>query len=1117
MRNISRALALSLERIFTGFALFVIILTLALPARAQEVTAAITGVVTDPSAAAVSGAKVTAKDLDRGTVYPTTTNADGFYTLPRIPVGRYEIRVENPGFQAAVKSPVVLQLNQNAKVDFQLQVGNVNQTVEVTSAAPVLQTETTQLGTVIDARTNVALPLATRNYVQLTLLAPGVVTNDPSTFTGAQATFTGGRPLVNGNREEANNFILDGMDNNQISENAVAYTPSVDAIEEFNMITQNASAEFGRFMGGIISVSTKSGTNQFHGDAFEFIRNDKLNANDWANNWNHLARPLLRWNEFGGAVGGPILHDKLFFFADYQGSRYDQPATSSAFTVLTTAERAGDFSQLLTQQGIQLVNPFTKVPIPGNNLAAAGLVSPQASAIVNSSLYPAPVNGNLTNNAFNTTHQYTNQDQGDIKVDWAASDKDHVFGRYSQGHIINPTTNSIPLLYNSTSTYPSYNGVLDYTKTFSPTFVNDARFGVNYIPVITGALSGAAISAQSVGIPGVPTTTLPGFVFTAGNLSTDQTTGIAFGNPEIYEEFADTVIQAEDTAIITKGAHSMHVGFQAFRERINTFYSGNAGIAGQFNFNGQYTGASEADFMAGLPKEVQGGISGGTWGQRATIFAAFFQDDWHVTPNLTLNLGLRWELHTPWVEVHDRQANFNEITGVEEFPGQGGFNRALYNQYNGITNFQPRIGFAWTPAGRKTVIRGAFTTSNFLEGTGTNLRLTLNPPFATEHDISYNPTQLPSTLAQGYTVFGSGVNPATEFVGTSIRLWDPNIRPAVSNQWNLTIQHQLGNSATLQAGYVGQRATHLMVPVYASQRILNPDGTVSPGYLAGNPTLLTELGAAKLTDSNGNQSYNALQASFQKRLSNGLEFQANYTWSKCMTDSIGYYGGAGQAAPASAYFQNTYNKPAEWGPCYYDAEHSFNGFVTYDIPFGRNRALGKNLNKVVNAIVGDWQINSILNFRGGLPLTIFNFEDSSGTHSAGARANCIAPAAVLGEMNAPTGGYQWFNPNAYAAPSDRGKVPGPPSFGSCGVGTVRGPGLHTADLSLSKLFTFTERQNLEFRAEAINFTNTPILNSPNTSLPGAIVSSGNFGLGNFGQITSSQGAREIQFGLKYNF
>src|ERR1700761_5006480 len=335
----------------------------------QEVTAAINGTVTDPSGGAVVGAKVTAKDLDRGTVYPTTSDSGGHYNLPRIPVGNYEVRVESTGFQAAVESPVVLVLNQVAKIDFQLKVGNVNQTVEVTAAAPVLQTETTQLGTILDARTNVTLPLATRNYNQLTLLAPGAVTTDPSEFTGAMTTFSSGRPYINGNREEANTYFLDGMNNDQVSENDVGFAPSVDAIQEFNLITQNASAEFGNFMGGIVSVITKSGTNQFHGAAFEFIRNDQLNANQWSNNFQDIARPLLRWNEFGGDVGGPIKKDKLFFFADYQGSRYDQPATGSPFTVLTAAERTGNFGSFCTEgftsgglcnnSAHQLYNPYS--------------------------------------------------------------------------------------------------------------------------------------------------------------------------------------------------------------------------------------------------------------------------------------------------------------------------------------------------------------------------------------------------------------------------------------------------------------------------------------------------------------------------------------------------------------------------------------------------------------------------------------------------------------------------------------------------------------------------------------------------------------------------------------
>ena len=329
------------------------------PAWGQQVTAAITGKITDPSGASVVEAKVTATDMDRGTVWPTVTNADGVYNLPRLPIGSYNVKVEKEGFQTAQSSGVVLQLNDNARLDFQLKVGSVSQSVEVTSAAPLLQTQATQLGQVIDSRTNVDLPLATRNYVQLTLLAPGSIHPDPSTFESGQTTASSGRPNVNGNREQANNFILDGLDNNQASDNLVGYAPAVDAIQEFNEITLNAPAEFGNFMGGIISATIKSGTNQFHGSAYEFFRNDVLNANSWSNNFEGAERPSTRWNNFGATFGGPIKKDKLFFFVDYQGSRLDTPTSISTTTLYTTAERTGNFSQLLTQATpIQLYNPF---------------------------------------------------------------------------------------------------------------------------------------------------------------------------------------------------------------------------------------------------------------------------------------------------------------------------------------------------------------------------------------------------------------------------------------------------------------------------------------------------------------------------------------------------------------------------------------------------------------------------------------------------------------------------------------------------------------------------------------------------------------------------------------
>ena len=1101
--------------------LIVAICALAGSAWGQQVSAAVTGTITDPSGAPIVGAKVAAKDLDRGVVFPTETNTLGVYNFPRLPIGRYQVRAEAPGFQSEVQPELTLDVNQTARVDFQMKIGQVSETVEVSSAAPILETETTQLSTVIDSNTTENLPLGSRNYAQLTLLAPGAVTPAPNGFTNGITTGLGpggndaSRPYINGNHEQANNFLLDGLDNNQVSDNLMGYTPNADAIAEFNMITQNASAEFGNFEGGIINTTLKSGTNQYHGDLFEFLRNNVLNANSWENNWNDLPKGALRWNQFGGVVGGPIKKDKLFFFADYQGQRLDYPTSLGVSSVMTAAERGGDFSAMLTASTpYQLTNPFDhNLPFPNNQIPLS-MIDPVAKNLFASGFYALPnttgTNNGLTNNYIYGSNSAINQDQGDIKMDYNLSTKDRISGRYSDLYANDPSANTFELQDNAFTYDNAHSGVANWTHTFGTNIVNEARVGVNYVLVNNGdsAKSGLGNLGTTLGIanandvgPG-----LLGLNFSNNDYAGSLGSAIS-GSQQL---FASTVIQFDDTVVITKGQHNIHAGFQFFRERINVYYAGNNGNQGSISFGGQYSGTAESDFFLGLPSGYGGGSAqAGTWGQRSDIIAGFVQDDYHVSRSLTLNLGVRYENHTPWVEVDNRQANFGLFSGTVYIAGQScPFSncRALYNSYNAGYDFQPRVGFAWSPQalGGKTVFRGAYTLSSYLEGTGTNLRLPMNPPvrqpnFGATYSIAADGPLPPTTTDQGLIVPPAG-NP---FQGAELRLWDPNDKPAAVQQWNFSIQHQFSNNTTLQASYVGQHGTHLMEPELYSQLYLNANGTTSPSpYIAGNPTLANEIGFIAGTSSAGTQEYNALQAVFQKRLSNGLQGQVAYTYSKCMTDNGGYYGSwGGQAWYGPTYWQNLYDSKAEWGPCFYDQTQNLTTYALYELPYGKNRQFGKDVNPVLNAIAGDWNVSAILTFHTGFPMTPYTWTDTSGTglgNVFSTRADCVSPANIL-NTNYSAGGIQWFNPDAFTTPANG-------TFGNCGNGVVRGPGEGNLDLSIQKDFPVTESKKLQFRGDFIDLTNHPIFNAPNLAIgPG------------LGAIQSTQGPRNIQLALKFIF
>lgn len=1145
-------------------------------AHAQDISAKVTGTITDPSGAVVANATVTVREVSRGVDTTGKTNASGLYYIGPLGPGNYQLTVQAPGFTTVQHPPFTLVLDQTARIDINMPVGQESQTVTVSSAPPLLETDQSYLGTVLDAHANVTLPLATRNYNQLTLLSPGAVTTNPGSFAGAQASFQVGRPYINGNREQTNNYVLDGTDNNQIDNNDVAFSPSVDAIQEFNLISQNAPASYGNYLGGVISVTLKSGTNKFHGDVFEFIRNDAFNANTWSNG---LAKgtpyipgtnnpdgtglkPKLRWNEFGGTLGGPIIKDKLFFFVDYQGSRFDQPATSVPFTVLTVAERQGDFGTIcgggFNAAGVcqdtpgapgtgvqqQLYNPHSG-DTPGHrqifpfNRIPSSLFSPAASAILSSPYYPEPINGKTQGNQINLTHQSTNGNQGDLRLDYAASDTNKFYLRYSQQDIQNPTTNSQLLEGNSLNQFPLYNAVIDWDHTFNSSLFNTARIGGSYFPVTIATSNPTNQNFPQVfGIAG----TLPGQTFLPAQTFSGPSYGPQIGTLNQVQVFHDTVLEPQDQVTWVRGKQTLNLGFEFFYYKTNDNYPGQNGLAGQFSYDGSFTtnpnviqnlgagktatplGWSEADFLLGLPQTVGLGNGPGR-SLRNKLYAGYAQDDWRVSPDLTVNLGLRYEVQTPRFEAHDQATNYNLQTGAVEIAGQGGNSQALYNQYNGATNWQPRVGFAWQPGGnRDVVLRGAYGISNFSESTGTGNLLFQNPPFAIPLQVTYpgRSQALPgTTLDQGFSTFpsaGCTVQAAIAFApacfaGTAIHAFSPNFRPAVSQQYNLTMQFQLTNSSTFQIGYVGQKVQHLAAISLISQNVLNGDGTVSPSPYLNQILLgaksLSKVGQARLTSAVGFSNYNSLQTSFQQRLTQGIEFQANYTWSKCMGNTSGFFAeygdanaGVSQAGNNHFFFQNTYNPRGDYGRCDQNVTNDANGFVTYALPIGKGQRFGQHLNRGVDAAIGGWQANAIFTLHTGFPITP-QAQDASGTNFSGfPRANCAGQPVINGLQRSTipgSPGYLYLGSQGLSQPANG-------TFGNCQVGAYTGPGLQQFDASIFKSFPVVEGQSIQFRAEAINVLNHPILAAPNSTVGTT-----------FGLISNAQGERNLQFAIKYLF
>jgi hypothetical protein len=1156
-----------------GILLLVGLLGALVPAWGQEVTAAIVGTVTDPSGAPIKGATVVARDTDHGVVWNAQTDDSGSFSMLRLPVGTYTAEAAAPGFEKSVYPPFTLVLNQTARLTFQMKVGKVSEAVEVTGAAPILQTQDAQVSTLIDARTTVSLPLLSRNYLQLALLVPGATNPNPQTLIQAQVMPSSGRPLINGNREQGNSYLLDGVVNQEKNNNEVAYQPPPDAIQEFNVVTQNPSAEFGDFQGGVISVSTKSGTNQFHGTAYEFFRNNVLNANTWSAGLAEggtytpgisqpngvLDKPVVRWNEFGGAIGGPIIKNKLFFFADYQGLR-SVKSSEQGYNLFTPSEVAGDFGQLCTDNGggftagvcsggagIQLLFPNganAGKPIPNNNLAAAGLtISPVVQNLTSLPAYQAAaavmVNTVNGSNYYNSLKSTFNIDQGDLKIDYAATQKDRVFFRWSQGYTNNPASAGFLLGDpGDSSTEPVKSAVINWTHSFGPNLLNEARVGIvdtrygqtDYNPEAGDLGQQIGIANANQFLPGLPAL---GFG------------SVALGENGLEQTFHSGSGEIEDVLLINHGRHIFHTGFQYWRDRLNYIYPGNNGSLGTIS-SSALTGSGAADGWLGLLGG--GGRDAGfaEFGLRGNIYGAFFQDDWRITNTLTLNLGLRFEDHTPRYEINNREVNFGLYTGIME-PEQN--HKALYNNYLGIGDWEPRIGFAWSPAqfNSRLVVRAAVGMSSYTEGGGANQNLTTNWPLTKISSFVGSSTVLtdpfPQTTPACAAVVQSCFSGPTRGLST-IKVWPSNLRPATETQWNLSFQYLLDNSTSLQVSYVGSFATHLLnLMDYAQGILVNANGSITQPGVVGAKVLPTPFVGGVVSNtapypagafplytagpaSNANQSYNALQAVLKRNLAHGLDGQVSYVYSKCLSNSPGYYGtsswgGNGtQTSMGLPGWQNIYDGRSDWGPCYYDTTHALTAFASYAIPVGRGRTFGQNMNSVANAVVGGWGISPIVSWHSGFALTpiLGGFSDPSGANGAGilfdvSRPDCSGPVTYPKQtINVRGSGYiQWFSTSTFSQPTSFTATNPAGSYGDCGVGSVRGPHYADVDWSIHKDFRITEGTGLEFRTEFVNLFNHPVLDFAGGPSAFALTS------GVMGQINASQGERNIQFALKFHF
>ncbi|MGD0444097.1 MAG: TonB-dependent receptor [Edaphobacter sp.] len=1122
--------------------------------HAQTVTGAVTGIITDPSGAVVPAAKVVAHNMDTGVDSTATTNSAGSYSIKFLPIGRYQVSVQATGFGKETIPPFALEILQTATFNVQMKVGNAEQTVNVSEAAPILNTNDATLSETITANTIQNFPLNGLDFSALTLYVPGAVSTVGTSGTTSieRSTQYTDSIQLNGNRAQANNYTLEGIDLNETFNNLIAYSPAPESLQEIKVLTANSPADYGNVNGaGVVSV-LKSGTKDFHGSAYGYLQDYRLNANSWTNNHANPIVPInpFSQSQFGGTFGGPIKRDKLFFFVDYLGSRFHQGGTSQA-SVFTQAMRNGDFSALNPNSptGIQLYDPLNGFApyvgnkgVPINNPVAAYLFAhPELYPLPNAT----PTDNIAANDLQGPQRNFKANNQGDVKIDYVLNASDKLSAFYSKSTAYDGTTSVLPISFPSGSRFPSQLGGLNWVHIFSPSIVNSARIGftrVNWtegLPIDgTGqfGINGNAV----VGIT-FPDQAYEGF--TAQNLQNSSLSTLG-NSAQNNGSLTDNTFSYIENLTWQHGKSTFSMGVQALRYQNNYPTSNNNGFLGNLNYSGAFTsnpsvsnalGYSGADFLLDRVSSASATLTSVNVGQRQWRAAGFIGDDYKATPRLTLNAGLRYEYDQPWIESNNKTGNIDIATGQVIYAGSiptgapvgSGLcsNRACYDaNYHQI---MPRLGFAYQVNDR-FVIRGGYGATSFFEGNSSNQRLTSITPFIQAVNVNVvTPTPgnpgVPRTAQQGFTG-------GTASFGGTFNVYPQNIQPAYVQNFNLTTEYALTHSLSLQVGYVGELGQHIEDYGNLNQYLVNGDPTSAPyynnqflGVNAIDPSVSIGSGSLLITESRASSNYQALQTVLRQRTSRGLEFTLNYTYGKAMTNSAGNYAvnTSGATGTVQGAFQNYYDSAADWGPAAYDVHHNFSGAGVYALPFGRGKQYLSAANRLLDEVVGGWKVSTAAVVYSGFPETITGPGNNSNSFG-NSRPNQYRPLKIVNRSV-----DNWYGTDPSATPCttpgvDNGLcafgAPAPNAFGDASNGNTRGPRYLNVDMSAFKDFHTFREQTFGFRFDAFNTFNIASYGNPDTNIGDATFGNiSNQGTADGIQQAVRSTERRLQFSANYRF